>query len=128
MRGFTTGSEIIRQPCWSYRRPLNTRYPRLPVKYSAMKITVIISAHKKRREMEFVLAGYAAQQRPADEIIVSQDGQFPEIAEAVAHSAHFGLPIMHLTQQHRGFGKCRALNQAILQASGDLLLFTDGDC
>lgn len=93
-----------------------------------MKITVIISAHKKRREMEFVLAGYAAQRRPADEIIVSQDGEFPEIAEAVANSAHLNLPLMHLTQEHRGFGKCRALNKAILQASGDMLLFTDGDC
>ena len=48
-----------------------------------MKITVIVSAHKKRREMEFVLTGYAAQTRMPDEIIVSQDGEFPEIAEAV---------------------------------------------
>lgn len=78
--------------------------------------------------MEFVLAGYAAQTRPADEIIVSQDGEFPEIAEAVANSRHLGLPLIHLTQEHRGFGKCRALNKAILQATGDLLLFTDGDC
>lgn len=93
-----------------------------------MKITVIISAHKKRREMEFVLTGYAAQTRPADQIIVSQDGEFPEIAEAIANCAHLNLPLLHLTQEHRGFGKCRALNKAILQASGDLLLFTDGDC
>ncbi|MBY0241584.1 MAG: glycosyltransferase [Burkholderiaceae bacterium] len=93
-----------------------------------MKITVIISAHKKRREMEFVLAGYAAQRRPADQIIVSQDGEFPEIAAAIASSAHLNLPLLHLTQEHRGFGKCRALNAAILRASGDLLLFTDGDC
>lgn len=93
-----------------------------------MKITVIISAHKKRREMEFVLAGYAAQRRPADQIIVSQDGEFPEIAAAIANSAHLNLPLLHLTQEHRGFGKCRALNAAIVRASGDLLLFTDGDC
>ncbi|MYN07362.1 glycosyltransferase [Pseudoduganella aquatica] len=93
-----------------------------------MKITVIISAHKKRREMEFVLTGYAAQTRMPDEIIVSQDGEFPEIAEAVENCRHLGLPLIHLTQEHRGFGKCRALNKAILQASGDLLLFTDGDC
>lgn len=93
-----------------------------------MKITVIISAHKKRREMEFVLAGYAAQRRPADQIIVSQDGEFPEIAAAIASSAHLNLPLLHLTQEHRGFGKCRALNAAIVRASGDLLLFTDGDC
>lgn len=93
-----------------------------------MKISVIISAHKKRREMEFVLAGYAAQTRMPDQIIVAQDGEFPEIAEAVASVADLKLPLLHLTQEHRGFGKCRALNKAILQASGDLLLFTDGDC
>jgi cellulose synthase/poly-beta-1,6-N-acetylglucosamine synthase-like glycosyltransferase len=93
-----------------------------------MKITVIISAHKKRREMEFVLAGYAAQTRKADQIIVSQDGEFPEIAEAVENCRPLNLPLLHLTQEHRGFGKCRALNKAIVQATGDLLLFTDGDC
>ncbi len=93
-----------------------------------MKISVIISAHQKGRELACVLAGYAAQTRGADEIIVAQDGTDASIRAAVQQAQQLGLPVQHLTQQHRGFGKYRALNRAILVARGELLLFTDGDC
>ncbi|MES2299494.1 MAG: glycosyltransferase [Pseudomonadota bacterium] len=91
-----------------------------------MKITVIISAHAKGRELACVLAGYAAQTRLADEIIVAQDGTDPSIRVALA--AFPSLGVQHLMQEHRGFGKYRAVNRAILVARGELLLFTDGDC
>jgi glycosyltransferase involved in cell wall biosynthesis len=95
-----------------------------------MKITVIISAHRKGRELECVLTGYAMQTRPPDQIIIAQDGVDPSIAAAIETVQRRGhrLPLLHQTQEQRGFGKFRALNRAILAASGDLLLFTDGDC
>ena len=93
-----------------------------------MKTAVIISAHTKARELGFVLAGYAVQTTPPNEIIVTQDGTDPRIAPVIEHARTYGLTITHLTQPHQGFGKCRALNRAIQHACSDLLIFTDGDC
>jgi glycosyltransferase involved in cell wall biosynthesis len=95
-----------------------------------MKITVIISAHCKGRELECVLTGYARQTHRPDQIIVAQDGVDPAIGSAIAavQAEGWQLPLLHQTQEQRGFGKYRALNRAILAACGDLLLFTDGDC
>jgi GT2 family glycosyltransferase len=95
-----------------------------------MKITVIISAHCKGRELECVLTGYAMQTRRPDQIIVAQDGVDPSIGAAIDAVRRLGwqLPLLHQTQEQRGFGKFRALNRAILAAGGELLLFTDGDC
>jgi GT2 family glycosyltransferase len=97
---------------------------------ATMNITVIISAHRKGRELECVLAGYAMQTRRADQIIIAQDGVDPAIGAAIDTVQRQGwkLPLLHQTQEQRGFGKFRAVNRAILAASGELLLFTDGDC
>jgi glycosyltransferase involved in cell wall biosynthesis len=95
-----------------------------------MKISVIISAHRKGRELEAVLTGYALQTRQPDQIIVAQDGKDPAIAAAIdaVRRRGYRLPLMHQAQEQRGFGKFRAVNRAILAAQGDVLLFTDGDC
>ncbi len=93
-----------------------------------MKTTVIISAYMQSRDLRYVLLGYATQTVPADEIIVTQDGTDPAVAKIVQDMRNSGLQLIHLTQEHRGFGKCRALNQAIQHARGDHLIFTDGDC
>jgi glycosyltransferase involved in cell wall biosynthesis len=96
-----------------------------------MKITVIISAHRKGRELECVLTGYAQQTRRPDQIIIAQDGVDPSIGAAINALRLRGVPLpplLHQMQEQHGFGKFRALNRAILAASGELLLFTDGDC
>jgi GT2 family glycosyltransferase len=96
-----------------------------------MEISVIISAHCKGRELEQVLTGYARQTRAPDQLIIAQDGRDPAIAAAIAAVQARGerlAPLLHLTQEQRGFGKFRALNRAVLAAGGALLLFTDGDC
>ncbi|MCG8435885.1 MAG: glycosyltransferase, partial [Gammaproteobacteria bacterium] len=38
------------------------------------------------------------------------------------------LRILHVWQEDDGFQKCRILNKAIQAASGDYLIFSDGDC
>src|SRR5690606_18647069 len=43
-------------------------------------------------------------------------------------SADFKHPIIHVWHDDDGFQKSKILNKAILQASSDYLLFTDGDC
>lgn len=95
-----------------------------------MKISVIISAHRKGRELECVLTGYAMQSRRPDQVIIAQDGRDPAIGAALEAVRRRGwtIPLLYQNQEQRGFGKYRALNRAVLAATGDLLLFTDGDC
>ncbi len=91
-------------------------------------ISVIISAYKKVREMEFVLTAYAAQTLAPLEIIVSEDAQTPEMVACIGRWQAQGMPVRLIQQADDGFQKCLAMNRAAAQAGGDVLLFTDGDC
>jgi hypothetical protein len=94
-----------------------------------MNITVVISAYKNWDALHWTLMGYRLQARPPDELIVAEDSQFEEVAQVVhRHAALATFPIRHLSQEDRGFRKCRILNQAIAAAQGDWLVFTDADC
>jgi GT2 family glycosyltransferase len=42
--------------------------------------------------------------------------------------AKFHFPILHVSQEDKGFRKCAMLNKAITAASGDKIVFLDGDC
>lgn len=91
--------------------------------------TVVVATYRHPAWLEKCLWGFAVQTRPGFELIVTDDGSGPETAEAVRRFRHeTGLEVIHLWQEDRGHRKSRALNRAILQASGEYLIFTDGDC
>jgi glycosyltransferase involved in cell wall biosynthesis len=94
-----------------------------------MRITVIITTYETPGFLERVLLGYAAQTRPAEEIVIADDGSGPGTARLVARMrTQYGLPLVHVWHEDRGFRKSLILNRAILRATSDYLLFTDGDC
>ncbi|HEV2736092.1 MAG TPA: glycosyltransferase [Longimicrobiaceae bacterium] len=94
-----------------------------------MPVSVILSTYNKPHFLERVLWGYAVQTRRDFEIVVADDGSGPETAEAIRRvRAETGLEIVHVWHEDRGFRKTVILNRAILAASGDYLLFSDGDC
>lgn len=94
-----------------------------------MRISVIISTYNRPAYLELVLCGYAVQDRPADEIVVADDGSGPDTAALIARmrSSH-GLPLVHVWHEDSGFRKSLAMNRAIVASTGDYLLVTDGDC
>lgn len=94
-----------------------------------MKIGVVIAAYNNWAALDLTLAGYAAQTRPADEVWVAEDSEFPEVRAVVArHAGVFGGRLHHLRQPNQGFGKWRIVNRAIAQSQADWLVFTDADC
>jgi glycosyltransferase involved in cell wall biosynthesis len=94
-----------------------------------MRISVIISTYEKPAFLEMVLTGYAAQQRPADEIVIADDGSGPATAALVERmKAAHGLPLVHVWHEDDGFRKSLAMNRAIAASTGDYVLVTDGDC
>jgi|688.fasta_scaffold14002_6 glycosyltransferase involved in cell wall biosynthesis len=94
-----------------------------------MRVSVIISTFDSPRWLENALWGYACQTRIPWEVIVADDGSGPETLAVVRrHREVARRPLVHVWQPHRGFRKCGILNRAIEQATGDYLVFSDGDC
>lgn len=94
-----------------------------------LKVSVILSTYNQPEWLTKTLWGYACQTRPADEIVVADDGSGPETRAALrAAITETGLPVRHVWHKDRGFRKTEVLNQALRQATGDYLIFSDGDC
>jgi glycosyltransferase involved in cell wall biosynthesis len=94
-----------------------------------MNLSVIISTYNNPRALQKCLWGYACQSRTDFEVLIADDGSTAETGEMISRFARqMPVPIAHLWQEHRGFGKSRILNRAIQRAQGEYLIFTDGDC
>jgi glycosyltransferase involved in cell wall biosynthesis len=94
-----------------------------------MRISVVISTYNRPGFLERVLWGYAAQSRRDFEVVVADDGSTTETATLIGRAqAATGLDVVHVWHEDRGFRKTEILNRAIVAATGDYLLFTDGDC
>lgn len=67
-------------------------------------IGVIISTYNNPKWLEKTLWGYMCQSRPADEIIVADDGSGPETKALI--EAYMGkLPLSHVWHEDKGFRK-----------------------
>jgi glycosyltransferase involved in cell wall biosynthesis len=94
-----------------------------------MRLSVIVTTYNQPGWLELVLCGYAVQNFRDFELIVADDGSDQRTAAVIeAARAVAGVPILHIWHEDHGFRKCEILNKAILAASGEILLFTDGDC
>jgi len=93
-----------------------------------MKISLIISVYKNTLFLYSVLESLRYQTVKPDEVIISEDGDSPEMQEFLGKYRSGGLNLVHLTQEDKGWQKNHALNRAIVAASGNYLIFIDGDC
>jgi glycosyltransferase involved in cell wall biosynthesis len=94
-----------------------------------MNISVILSTYNNPEWLEKVLWGFEQQTSDDFDIVIADDGSGDEtkrlIDDFIANSK---LKITHFWHPDNGFQKCRILNTAITEATGDYLIFTDGDC
>lgn len=90
-------------------------------------VGVVISTYNSPAWLEKVLWGYMYQTRPADEIVIADDGSRDE-TRILIDSFKERLPINHVWQPDEGFQKSRILNKALVAATADYLIFTDQDC
>lgn len=94
-----------------------------------MKVSVIVSTYNSEAWLEKVLQGYAAQTWRDFEVIVADDGSRPTTRELVERmAAGFPVPLRHIWHEDQGYRRQEILNQAILVANHEYILFTDGDC
>lgn len=94
-----------------------------------MKVSVIFSTYNSPAWLEKVLWGFFCQTVTDFEIVIADDGSREETHALIERlKVAAPVPIRHIWQADDGFQKCRILNKAIVAASGDYLIFTDGDC
>ena len=92
-------------------------------------VTVIVSTYNSPVHLVNTLTGFAVQTTRPVELIVADDGSADdtrELVEKFGRSARFA--VRHVWQPDEGFRKPAILNKAIDAATGNYLLFTDGDC
>src|SRR4051812_40389015 len=92
-------------------------------------VGVVFTTYNRPRDLERVLAGYARQTWKEFEIVIADDGSGRETRECIERArAEWRLDIRHVWQEDIGFGNCRILTRAIVEAGAAYLIFTDGDC
>jgi glycosyltransferase involved in cell wall biosynthesis len=92
-------------------------------------ISVIVTTYNRPDALELVLSGCLAQIDRRFEIVVADDGSGPPTRELVQRFAQASpIPITHAWQPDEGFRAAASRNRAIAHASGDYVVFLDGDC
>ena len=92
-------------------------------------ISVIFTTYNSIDWLEKVLWGFHHQTDKNFEVIIADDGSKEDTRIAIEKFAqHSHLDIQHVWQPDEGFQKCKIMNKALKKATGDYLVFTDGDC
>ncbi len=95
----------------------------------SLNISLIISTHQWEAALEGILKALSCQSYRNFEVIVAQDANKEETKMLLQQwNASESLHVRHIFQENKGFRRSRILNQAILQAKGDYIVFLDGDC
>lgn len=92
-------------------------------------ISVIISIYKNLENLDLILLGLNDQTYKDFEVIISEDNNSQKTIDFIEEARQrFQFEIKHVSQEDIGFRKTRILNQALLAASHEYLVFLDGDC
>lgn len=94
-----------------------------------VKLSVVVTTYKRPDALRRVLEALIRQRRKPDEVLIADDGSGSgtrEVVQRTARGADF--PVRHIWQADRGFRVSRIRNRAVAAATGDYLVFLDGDC
>ncbi|MBK7253239.1 MAG: glycosyltransferase [Ignavibacteria bacterium] len=94
-----------------------------------MKTSIVISVYDKSDELKLIFTALSVQSFTDFEVIIAEDGMNENMNKLINDWKSKKLfPVMHLTQEDKGFRKNKILNESIRKAATDYLIFFDGDC
>lgn len=123
---FYAGPALVLMP----RRTLRRFASRSPEPSDWPTVSVIIAARDEEQRIGDTLAGLLASDYPQLEVVLANDRSLDRTAEIATSFAERDerLQIVTITDVPDGWlGKTNAMSQAVTQATGEFLLFTDGD-
>ncbi|NIR42837.1 MAG: glycosyltransferase [Gemmatimonadetes bacterium] len=96
---------------------------------SFQRASVIVSTYNRPDALERVLLDLDRQTVEGFEVVVADDGSSDETRRTIDEvRGQVQYPLRHTWQEDHGFRAARARNLAVGKASGDYLIFLDGDC
>ena len=94
----------------------------------SVKISVIICTYNRKNVLERVLSAYKTQTFRDFEIILASDGASDGTDEMVITlGPSLGYRLTYIRQADDGFRKSLAVNKAVREAAGQILVFADDD-
>jgi glycosyltransferase involved in cell wall biosynthesis len=94
-----------------------------------MKLSLIISAYNQRDSLGKIFQGLSLQNNWPDEILIADDGSTDDTRKLIeAWRPDAAVPVYHHWQPDNGFLKTTILNKTVAAATGEYLVFIDGDC
>ncbi|MBI3448593.1 MAG: glycosyltransferase family 2 protein [Acidobacteria bacterium] len=86
-----------------------------------MRVCAIIAAYNEGPNIAAVIAGVKAVLKPGDEVLVVDDGSVDDTSEAARGAG------ARVVRQEPNQGKGKAIQRGLKEATGDVVLFIDGD-
>ncbi|MBS1170292.1 MAG: putative glycosyl transferase [Burkholderiaceae bacterium] len=95
----------------------------------SFSVSVIVSTYNSPEWLEKVLWGFENQNFRNYQLVLADDGSTTETADLIACIRKNNiLNLEHVWHEDMGCQKAVILNKAVMKASGDYLIFTEGDC
>jgi len=91
-----------------------------------MKVSLIAAVYKDIQALDLIVEALKKQTYKNFELIVAEDNDSELMKEFISNVKD--IEVKHTYQEDRGVRKSRSVNNAIMKASGDYLIFIDGDC
>jgi glycosyltransferase involved in cell wall biosynthesis len=96
-----------------------------------MKTSIVVPTYNRPYALTLCLLSLTRQSTLPDEVLIADDGSGDEtrqVIEQFRDSNTCPFVVKHIWQEDNGFRKPRILNETVRNATGDYLLFLDGDC
>lgn len=92
-------------------------------------ISLIITTYNWPLALNAVLRSVMNQHQLPMEVLIADDGSDQHTRELIqSRQENHKVPIKHIWQEDNGFQAAKIRNKAVAEASGDYMIFLDGDC
>lgn len=94
-----------------------------------MKVSIIIGFYNKIELLRKIIEALRLQTMSDFEVVIADDGSKEEVVQTIQQLQDATpFPIVHVWHEDQGWRKNSILNKAVMAASGEYLIFIDGDC